>query len=294
MRRGVSLGSAPDSRWRRSRTLAVLCAASLIVTAANAGPAVAQNFSAEAVSTTAATPPAATAPALYHEPYRPQFHYTPAKNWMNDPNGPIFYKGQYHLFYQYNPSGTGWGNISWGHAVSKDLVHWRELPLAIPQDDKEFIFSGGVVFDKSNTSGLGTAAHSPLVAIYTSARKDNGQQEQALASSTDGGLTWRKYAGNPVLAIGSNNFRDPKVFWYAPTKSWVMVVALSDQHKVSFYTSANLKNWTHQTDFGPAGAVGGQWECPNLVPLAVNGDREQHRMGARGGHQPRRHRRRVG
>ncbi len=248
------------------RLLATLCSATLTIGALAAAPV--------AAATPAATPTAAAAataaPALYHEPYRPQFHYTPARNWINDPNGPIFYKGQYHLFYQYNPSGSTWGNISWGHAVSKDLVHWTELPVAIPQDDNEYIFSGSVVNDKTNSSGLGTAANPPLVAIYTSAQKATGIQEQALAYSTDGGNTWTKYAGNPVLNLNSTNFRDPKVFWYAPTKSWVMVVALSDQHKVSIYTSQNLKSWTHQSDFGPAGATGGVWETPTLVPLNVD------------------------
>ena len=215
-----------------------------------------------------------SAPRLYHEPYRPQFHFTPAKNWMNDPNGPIYYKGRYHLFYQYNPSGTTWGNISWGHAVSTDLVHWKELPIAIPQDDNEYIFSGSVVYDRKNTSGLGTAANPPLVAVYTASLKSNGIQEQSLASSTDGGLTWTKYANNPVLNLDSTNFRDPKVFWYPKTRTWEMVVALSDQHKVSIYSSPDLKTWTHQSDFGPAGATGGVWECPNLFPLKVKGTDE--------------------
>ena len=220
---------------------------------------------------------ASPAAALYHELYRPQFHFTPARNWMNDPNGPIFFNGQYHLFYQYNPSGSQWGNISWGHAVSKDLVHWTELPVAIPQDANEFVFSGSVVYDKTNSSGLGTAANPPLVAVYTSAFKSTGIQAQSLAYSVDGGLTWTKYAGNPVLNLNSTNFRDPHVFWYAPNKNWVMVVALSDQHKVSFYTSTNLKNWTHRSDFGPAGAVGGVWETPTIVPLYVNGDHKRQK-----------------
>jgi fructan beta-fructosidase len=221
---------------------------------------------------TAPSSQAQTSPALYHELYRPQFHFTPARNWMNDPNGPIFFSGQYHLFYQYNPSGTQWGSISWGHAVSKDLVHWMELPVAIPQDANEYVFSGSVVYDRMNSSGLGTAANPPLVAVYTSAFKANGIQAQSLAFSTDGGLTWTKYAGNPVLNLNSTNFRDPHVFWYAPSRRWVMVVALSDQHKVSFYTSTNLKNWAHRSDFGPAGATGGVWETPTIVPLYVNGD----------------------
>ncbi|MGW5660678.1 GH32 C-terminal domain-containing protein [Streptomyces sp. NPDC003758] len=214
----------------------------------------------------------ATADTLYHEQYRPQFHFTPAQNWMNDPNGLIYYKGQYHLFFQYNPSGNTWGNMSWGHAVSTDLVHWKQLPLAIPQDEQEMIFSGSVVLDRNNSTGFGTKKNPPLVAVYTSAQKASGKQQQALAYSTDGGTTWTKYYDNPVLDIGSNNFRDPKVFWYAPTQRWLMAVSLADQHKISFYSSADLKHWTHQSDFGPAGATGGVWECPDLFPLPVDGD----------------------
>ncbi|MET7489903.1 GH32 C-terminal domain-containing protein [Streptomyces sp. NPDC005538] len=218
----------------------------------------------------AATP--AAADTLYQEQYRPQFHFTPAQNWMNDPNGLIWYKGRYHLFFQYNPSGNTWGNMSWGHAVSTDLVHWEQLPVAIPQDDDEMVFSGSVVLDENNTTGFGTTANPPLVAVYTSLVKSTGVQRQSLAYSTDGGTTWTKYSGNPVLDLNSVNFRDPKVFWYAPTKSWLMTVALSDQHKISFYSSPDLKNWTHLSDFGPAGATGGVWECPDLFPLPVDGD----------------------
>jgi levanase len=214
----------------------------------------------------------AMADTLYHEQYRPQFHFTPAQNWMNDPNGLIYYKGRYHLFFQYNPSGNTWGNMSWGHAVSTDLVHWKQLPLAIPQDGQEMIFSGSVVLDRNNTTGFGTRKNPPLVAVYTSAQKASGKQQQALAYSTDGGTTWTKYYDNPVLDIGSNNFRDPKVFWYAPTQRWLMAVSLADQHKISFYSSADLKHWTHQSDFGPAGATGGVWECPDLFPLPVDGN----------------------
>ncbi|POX52815.1 glycoside hydrolase family 32 protein [Streptomyces sp. Ru72] len=214
----------------------------------------------------------AMADTLYHEQYRPQFHFTPAQNWMNDPNGLIYYKGQYHLFFQYNPSGNTWGNMSWGHAVSTDLVHWKQLPLAIPQDDQEMIFSGSVVLDRNNTTGFGTKDNPPLVAVYTSLVKSTGVQRQSLAYSTDGGTTWTKYSGNPVLDLNSTNFRDPKVFWYAPTRRWLMAVALADQHKISFYSSADLKHWAHQSDFGPAGATGGVWECPDLFPLPVDGN----------------------
>lgn len=209
----------------------------------------------------------AIASTTYTETYRPQFHYSPAQNWMNDPNGLVYYNGQYHLFYQYNPSGSTWGNMSWGHAVSPDLTHWTELPVAIPQDDADMIFSGSAVVDTNNTAGFGSPGNPALVAIYTAANKTTGNQSQALAYSTDGGQTFTKYAGNPVLDIGSNNFRDPKVFWYAPGNEWIMAAALSDQHKVTFYSSPDLKQWTHLNDFGSAGATGGPWECPDLFPL---------------------------
>ena len=166
-----------------------------------------------------ATHAAPASPASYQEPYRPQFHFTPGKNWMNDPNGLVYYKGEYHLFYQYNPSGNTWGNMSWGHAVSTDLVHWKELPVAIPDDDNELIFSGSAVVDTNNTSGFGTRTNPPHGRdLHQRARP--GIQAQSLAYSTDGGTTWTKYAGNPVLDIGSGEFRDPKVFWYAPAKQW--------------------------------------------------------------------------
>ncbi|MDW8809134.1 GH32 C-terminal domain-containing protein [Streptomyces scabiei] len=211
--------------------------------------------------------------APYTETYRPQFHFTPEKNWMNDPNGLVYYKGEYHLFYQYNPSGNGWGDMSWGHAVSKDLVHWEELPLALSHDDKEMVFSGSAVVDENNTTGFGTKRNPPMVAIYTRHDKSTGIQSQALAHSTDLGRTWTRYQGNPVIDIGSKDFRDPKVQWYAPTQSWLMTVSLSAEHKVRFYSSKNLKEWTRLSDFGPAGATGGVWECPDLFPLPVDGDK---------------------
>ncbi|MEU2749781.1 GH32 C-terminal domain-containing protein [Streptomyces collinus] len=209
----------------------------------------------------------------YTETYRPQFHFTPQKNWMNDPNGLVYYKGEYHLFYQYNPNGNSWGDMSWGHAVSKDLVHWEELPLALSHDDEEMVFSGSAVVDWNNTTGFGTRKNPPMVAVYTSAYKNGGKQAQSLAYSTDRGRTWTKYQGNPVIDIGSDNFRDPKVQWYEPTKSWLMTVSLSAEHKVLFYSSKNLKDWKLQSEFGPAGATGGVWECPDLFPLAVDGDK---------------------
>ena len=218
-------------------------------------------------SAATASPPAGTS---YQELYRPQFHYTPAKNWMNDPNGLVYYKGEYHLFYQHNPFGDQWGHMSWGHAVSRDLVHWNELPVAIPEEGGEAIFSGSAVVDHHNTSDFGTRKNPPMVAIYTSARP--GSQAQSLAYSTDRGRTWTKYAGNPVLDIGSGEFRDPKVFWYAPERKWVMAVVKAVDRKVQLYSSPNLKRWTHMSDFGPANAVGGAWECPDLFPLAVDGN----------------------
>ncbi|WP_405365972.1 GH32 C-terminal domain-containing protein [Kitasatospora sp. NBC_00039] len=249
---------APVSRARR--LLAVLAATALA--ALTALP-----------STPAAAAAGDQAAGAYQEPYRPQFHFSPARNWMNDPNGPIYHHGAYHLFFQYNPAGTTWGNMSWGHATSPDLVHWTEQPLAIPQDDTAMIFSGAVVDDRANSSGLGTAADPPLVAVYTSAaRTPDGRQTQSLAYSLDHGTTWTKYRGNPVLDIGSSDFRDPKVFWDDRTGSWLMAVALSDRHRIRFYASHDLKSWTELSEFGPAGATGGVWECPDLFPLVVDGD----------------------
>lgn len=206
----------------------------------------------------------------YQEPHRSQYHYTPAKNWMNDPNGLVYFDGEYHLFYQYNPFGDRWGHMSWGHAVSRDLVHWEELPVALPEEGGVMIFSGSAVVDWNNTSGFGAEDAPPLVAIYTGASA--GRQDQRIAYSNDRGRTWTKYEGNPVLDIGSGEFRDPKVFWYAPEAKWVMVVALAVERKVSFYSSPDLKTWTHLSDFGPTGAIGGVWECPDLFELPVDGD----------------------
>lgn len=221
------------------------------------------------------------------EQYRPALHFTPERNWMNDPNGLVYDDGTWHLFFQHNPYGTRWGNMSWGHATSTDLVHWDEQPVAIPQtfDESgtaiEDIFSGSVVVDEQNTSGFGTADEPPMVAIYTSAYTPAhpahaGTQAQSLAYSTDDGLTWTKYEGNPVLDRGSANFRDPKVIRYTDPETgesyWVMVAVEALQYKVVLYRSDDLKTWTHLSDFGPANATGGIWECPDLFPLAVDGD----------------------
>lgn len=223
--------------------------------------------------------PASAATGPGDEPYRPAVHYTPEKNWMNDPNGMVFHKGVYHLYYQHNPSGNTWGNMSWGHATSKDLIHWKEQPLAISTDAQQDIFSGSVVVDTNNTSGFGTKENPPLIAIFTSAYKEasphRGLQAQSLAYSLDDGQTWTKYDQNPVLNRNSANFRDPKVFWYdnrAGGGYWVMTAVEATEHKVVLYKSANLKDWTALSEFGPANATAGLWECPDLFPLAVDGD----------------------
>jgi fructan beta-fructosidase len=218
----------------------------------------------------AETSAAGDATPTYRERHRPQCHFTPAVNWMNDPNGMVYYDGEYHLFYQHNPFGDKWGHMSWGHAVSPDLVHWEHLPVAIPEAHGVMAFSGSAVVDWNNTSGFGQGGKPPLVAIYTGHRETS--QSQYIAYSNNRGRTWTAYDGNPVLDIGRKDFRDPKVFWHEPRQRWVMGVALPDQHKVSFYSSPDLKQWTHLSDFGPAAAVGGVWECPDLFELPVDGD----------------------
>jgi fructan beta-fructosidase len=214
-------------------------------------------------------------PGYYSEPFRPQFHFTPEKNWMNDPNGLVYYEGEYHLFYQYNPFGNTWGHMSWGHAVSSDLVHWKHLPLALSEADGVMIFSGSAVVDWKNTSGFGKNGKPPMVAIYTCYRPSDRMQFQCIAFSNDKGRTWTKYASNPVIDIQSANFRDPKVQWYQPGKHWIMTVSLSAEHKVLFYSSTNLKDWTLLSEFGPAGGTAGVWECPDLFQLPVEGTREK-------------------
>lgn len=215
--------------------------------------------------------------------YRPEFHYTSERNWLNDPNGLVYLNGTYHLFYQHNPFGPDWGNMSWGHATSRDLLHWEEQPVAIPCDEHEAIFSGSAVVDEHNTTGFGTPANPPLVAIYTSAYSDAsplaGRQAQSLAYSLDEGRTWTKYQGNPVLDRASADFRDPKVFWYDGDAGsyWVMVAVEAVQRQVVLYKSADLKAWEHLSTFGPANATGGVWECPDLFELPVDGNPQDSR-----------------
>ena len=205
------------------------------------------------------------------EAFRPALHYSPHRNWMNDPNGLVRHDGEYHLFYQYNPLGTDWGNMSWGHAVSPDLQTWEELPVAIPFSESEQIFSGSIVVDHANTGGFGSVAAPALVALYTSVYTDSGRQAQSLAYSTDRGRTWTRYDGNPVLDTGSSDFRDPKVFWYAEGGYWVMVVVLAVDRIVQFYRSDDLTDWEHLSDFATGIADDGLWECPDLFELPVDG-----------------------
>jgi sucrose-6-phosphate hydrolase SacC (GH32 family) len=212
---------------------------------------------------------------IFTEEFRPQRHFTPAANWINDPNGLLFYKGKYHLFYQHNPSGILWGNMSWGHSVSSDLQHWEHLPVAIDCTETTGIFSGSAVVDSNNTSGFGSTDNPPLVAIYTVHQNDESNQSQHIAYSTDEGTTWVKYSDNPVLDLGMKDFRDPKVSWDSHANSWLMTVAKPKEFKIAFFTSKDLKNWEHLSDFGPLGATGGCWECPDLFPLTTpNGERK--------------------
>lgn len=216
------------------------------------------------------------------EKHRPNFHFTPPANWMNDPNGMVFFEGEWHLFYQHYPEATVWGPMHWGHAVSRDLVKWEHLPIALYPDSLGLIFSGGAVVDWANTSGFGRDGKPPLVAIFTQhlmAGEKAGRhdfQYQSIAFSNDRGRTWTKYAGNPVVPNTEkiHDFRDPKVIWDEASKQWLMVFAAHDH--VKFYGSPDLKNWNHLSDFGKAfGGHGGVWECPDIFPISVEGTGEK-------------------
>lgn len=219
----------------------------------------------------AMAPAAFAQTATYKEPYRPQFHFSPAVNWTNDPNGLVYHDGEWHLFYQFNPFGDLWGHMSWGHAVSEDLFRWKHLDVAIPEDGDVMAFSGSAVVDRLNTTGFGRGGEAPIVAIYTS--RTEADQTQSIAYSLDRGRTWTQYGGNPVLDAEDPGFRDPKVFWHEPTRHWVMAVVLANQRKVSLYRSPDLKTWAHLSDFGPEGAHPvSNWECPDLFELPVEGE----------------------
>lgn len=214
---------------------------------------------------------------VYSEPYRLQVHFSPKEKWMNDPNGMVYSKGVWHLFFQYYPDSTVWGPMHWGHATSKDLVHWNEEPIALYPDSLGYIFSGSVVADRQNSSGFGKNGQMPLVAIFTQhdpkGEKEGGNtfQNQSIAYSLDEGSTWMKYGNNPVLKNpGIKDFRDPKVVWNEAVKKWIMVLATKD--RISFYASADLKEWRKESEFGEnLGAHGGVWECPDLFPVTANG-----------------------
>lgn len=207
------------------------------------------------------------------ETYRPVYHHTPVYGWMNDPNGMFYKDGVYHLYFQYNPYGSMWGNMTWGHSTSTDLTHWTYEGTAIVPDAWGAIFSGSCVVDKDNTAGFGKGA---VVAFYTSAKSTpwGDIQSQSMAYSLDNGKTFIKYEHNPILTSTERDFRDPKVFWYAPGKHWVMMLAVGQEMQI--YSSGNLKEWKKESSFGAMqGAHGGVWECPDLVEVAVEGSKEK-------------------
>ncbi len=204
----------------------------------------------------------------YDEQYRPLVHFTPVRNWMNDPNGMVYMDGVYHLFYQYNPQGNDWGNMSWGHATSKDLIKWEEQPVALTRDELGDIFSGSAVCDKDNTAGFGAGA---MIVLYTSSGE---RQQQSLAYSTDGGKNFTRYAQNPIIANTSEpDFRDPKVFWHTESQQWIMSLAMGWKYAIEFWSSSDLKNWTRLSSFSTpiASCNRGQWECPDLLRMDYNG-----------------------
>lgn len=220
--------------------------------------------------------------AGYREQHRPQFHFSPPDHWMNDPNGMVFYEGEYHFFYQHYPDSSVWGPMHWGHAVSKDLVRWEQLPIALYPDSLGYIFSGSAVVDWNNTSGFGQNGKPPLVAMFTyhnmaaekAGRKDG--ESQGIAYSNDRGRSWVKYAANPVLPNPGNrkDFRDPKLIWEETSRQWVVTLAVGDH--IEFWSSPDLKKWAWLSDFGKAlGAHGGVWECPDLFPMTVDGSGEK-------------------
>jgi fructan beta-fructosidase len=224
----------------------------------------------------AAPPQTAADGSLYHERFRPQYHFTPKTNWTNDPNGLVFYKGEYHLFFQHNPTGIDWGNMTWGHAVGTDLLHWKQMEHALLPDRLGTIFSGSAVVDGDNTAGFQDGPEKPIVCIFTSAGGTSPESKgqpftQSLAFSTDRGRTWKKYAGNPVLGHISGGNRDPKVLWHAPSRRWIMALYLDDAktpNAYALFSSPNLKEWTRLCSVEIPGAT----ECPDFFELPVDGD----------------------
>ena len=214
------------------------------------------------------------------ELYRPNYHFTPKANWMNDPNGMFYLNGKYHLYFQYYPDGNVWGPMHWGHAISKDMIKWEEQPIALYPDDLGMIFSGSTVVDKNNTSGFGEDGVAPVVAIFTyhnmKGEKDGKTdfQTQGIAYSLDEGMNWTKYEANPVISNpGIKDFRDPKVIWDNSNSKWIMSLAAGN--KIMFYSSIDLKDWRFESEFGEdMGGHGGVWECPDLFPLQINNTEE--------------------
>lgn len=208
--------------------------------------------------------------------WRPAYHFTPDKNWTNDPNGLIYLNGKFQLYYQHNPFENKWGHMSWGHAESADLVHWKHSPVAIPEvvtpDTTTFIYSGSAVLDKNNTSGFAKDGKPPIVAIFTADKPKQHNESQYIAYSNDGGMSYKLYHKDPVIDLGMKDFRDPNVFWFEKTKMWIMTVSMVDAHQIRFYGSKNLKDWEKLSDFGPAGFTKNGWECPSLIPLPVDGN----------------------
>lgn len=207
------------------------------------------------------------------EKYRPVYHHTPAYGWMNDPNGMFYKDGVYHLYFQHNPYGSTWGNMTWGHSTTTDLVNWNYEGLAIEPDAWGAVFSGSAIVDHDNAAGFGENA---VIAFYTSAKSTpwGDTQTQSMAYSLDGGKTFTKYAHNPIVTSAKRDFRDPKVFWYKPGKHWVMILAGGQE--MDIYSSENLKDWIYESSFGAKqGAHGGVWECPDLVELLVEGTKEK-------------------
>lgn len=203
---------------------------------------------------------------------RPQYHYAAAANWLSDPNGLVHAYGEWHLFYQYNPHGEDWGHMSWGHAVSPDLAHWQELPVALAETPTDMIFSGSAVIDEQGVAGFGKQA---MVAFYTAAATQGpAHQSQAVAYSTDEGRSWTHYAGNPVIDRSLADFRDPNVFWHKGTQRWIMVLVLSEENRAVLYSSRDLLHWDELSVIEGTGAPGQVWECPLLIELPVEGTDE--------------------
>ncbi|MCJ7736490.1 MAG: glycoside hydrolase family 32 protein [Anaerolineae bacterium] len=212
--------------------------------------------------------------------YRPQFHFTPLQNWMNDPNGLVYFNGEYHLFYQYNPYDRAWGHMHWGHAVGPDLVHWHHLPVALHEETDTGItmFSGCAVVDWQDTSGFGSEGRPAIIATYTGDHRPVPLEDIHIAYSTDLGRSFTKYAGNPVIDAGSPKFGDPKVFWHEKTKKWIMVNILgNEQGCVVLYGSTDFRNWRYLSRFEAPSVAPAIWECPDLFPLTVDGDTDDIR-----------------